>query len=217
MSEKNNVIDQVEVKRSFLGIPRGTVLTYLPVEDKYVKFDESVDVGEGEVAQAKEYIGVSRSLVEDNMGKYFTIHTDTMAEVGRAVSKDLAEEAEVAEVIEKAYDTMLTEEYVEELDEAAEAESNAGDIMEEVDSPGSDEAQPEQPKASADLMLHCSVCGHDTKIADVDEDIAIYMPLTEDARASFVCPNCGTKLDVYYRFPDSETKVEVEDAPEKEG
>ena len=223
------MVKVVRVIKPFLGLKKGTLLYLNPKDNTYSHDYNFESVGDDEYRRAENFIEISATMVEQNIGKYFAWlgvdeqtkqkemdkEKNVAAEVSKAVREDI-KLANVAEAVsaelqaeaelDAALEEVLAEEQIAEADEKNEPQSDAP--VNENEPGGSDKAEA-QPKRSADLMLHCSVCGTDSKIATVDDDIAIYMPLDKDAKATFVCPKCGATLEVFY---DNIQGVDVQDA-----
>jgi len=234
MSSKEKVLKQtipyqVVVKRSFLGIPKGTVMTFNEVTGTYIRYDGVFETGENFEYDAEHYVELSKDIVINQIDKYFDVKILTKPKIVNKSEKpkiskefhdkvveELNKEKEAEEALEDGFKELLDDlDFNDEvrMEESGDLDKTVEQGGEESPEPIKEVGDPAPTQYEGDLVMKCSVCGHVSTISHINEDIAIFMPLNKDAKASFVCPNCGTQLDLYY---DNLTpKITDDESPEK--
>lgn len=195
---------QVEVKRSFLGISKGTIMTYNNTTNTYIRYDGVFDTGDDFEYDEENYVELSKDIVTKQLGKYFEVKQLTpppqkekskelTKELHNKILDDLKEDDKTEEAVDNGFNELLD---MSDLDDEVSMKDKSKGLGETVKT---NIKEPEEPiKYEGDLKMKCSVCGHVSTIAHVNEDIAIFMPINKDASASFVCPECNTHLDLFY-------------------
>lgn len=185
MEEQN--FKPVEVIKSFLGIKKGTILTFDYFNGKYQSIEKEEEIGDYFEYYSGNAVSLDPSIVERNLDKYFVIYERPEESI----------EETVEEVVNESNEELVNSRpYEIESESTDEVELNK---EEELKVP--ETATVLKP---FELVFDCGLCHYTTKIADIK--YGLFFPATPETSMTLKCENCGISTVISYINPNETTK-----------